>query len=170
MHWVPLEYADWMPEVRPLHHASARPRLHVPRDVLKRTIQAEPSIPHSLRCWYACDVPIGQEHPTEQTFFRKTLTHPVLNTPLAVWVPCNRLQQPIWPGYVLAVSDTALDARELSRLRLTLSGFLGGHRGLSIPCGTCHGKTLPCRCHGCRRHSVRCSGFIERTAPADTPT
>lgn len=126
MHWVPLEYADWMPEVRPLHHASARPRLHVPRDVLKRTIQAEPSIPHSLRCWYACDVPIGQEHPTEQTFFRKTLTHPVLNTPLAVWVPCNRLQQPIWPGYVLAVSDTALDARELSRLRLTLSGFLGG--------------------------------------------
>ena len=124
MRFVPLDYADWAQSASPVHRASARPRLAMPLE----TPAAPPThfrpLRH-LRHWYACELPVGQEIAQARAAWQQSGRYPFADGPWGLWVPRTALRSIVWPGYAVLISEMALDAPQLLRVRLTLSGFLG---------------------------------------------
>jgi hypothetical protein len=124
MRFVPLDCAEWAQSARPVHRASARPRLLIPRE--ERTPMASHFRPlRVLRHWYACEVPVGQEIAQARAAWQQSGRYPLADGPWGLFVPQSAQRGIVWPGYVVLISETALDAPQLLRVRLTLSGFLG---------------------------------------------
>lgn len=127
MRFVPLDFAEWAEAAPSVHRASARPRLTVPRDTFPARCrrQRAPFALQTLRHWYACEVPLGQEIAQARAFERTRLRRPLLDIPVGLWVPRTATYRLVWPGYVVLVSSDPLTPLHLSRVRLALSGFLG---------------------------------------------
>ncbi len=125
MRFVPLDYAEWAQSARPIHRASARPRLVVPRETPSPAPASRFRPLHALRHWYACEVPLGREIAQARACWHQQQRHPLVEGPWGLWVPHTAPHRIVWPGYVVLVSEAALTAPQLLRVRLTLSGFLG---------------------------------------------
>lgn len=121
---LPLDTLDWRTRA-PVHRAAARPRLRVPRDRLPPAAKTQPRHRHlsQIRYWFAFPAPMGQEIAAAQTAWRRALTRP-----LAValfWVPLTTDDRPLWPGYVLVLTDQPLLSLDTMRLQRALYGEFG---------------------------------------------
>lgn len=127
---LPLEVLEWR-QCAPIHRPAARPRLRVPADRLSTAAKRQPRLTRltAIRYWYAFVAPVDGEISAAQTAWRRVLTKPLMNSGLSVnyllWVPVDWQHRPIFPGYVLVLTDQPIWPEDQRRLQTALYGVFG---------------------------------------------